>query len=401
MSLVAPPTSAPIVRKAASKALGREPVESAAGATIFALPDAAAMAHAPKLFSYIEAIQKGDEYPGIELTDWGISHTTLEDVFVSLARGGDENTKGRKVKKDLFKATLELCDADWAPGQPFPFVARDGVEYVVPAEMLPSKKAWKNMSNNDTGVVMHEVRLERKQRNLARLLASTPGTRLVRLFKSHRMDVVGISLHGTPEDPPLVCKVKKGGLASRSRRLFAGDELIAINGTPTVGHEATRLRLAAGVGELYLSVRRSAEGRGEKEQRSMGGPTQLFALLSRTLRVQGRQRVQACLALLVPLACILMVVGIFSTIAEGEFASQSSDALSRPLMRASLLPLSQSPRANVALHSLPLSVGTAANLKASVERLQEEARFGCANASDLLLKACTTGKQTINVGNEW
>lgn len=79
VSLVASPTSAPVIRKAASAKLGREPVEEAAGATIFTLPDQAAMARAPALFEYIEAIQSNAQ-PGIELTDWGISHTTLEDV---------------------------------------------------------------------------------------------------------------------------------------------------------------------------------------------------------------------------------------------------------------------------------------------------------------------------------
>ena len=44
VSLVAPAESANAIRKEASLVLGRAPVEEAAGATIFALPDAAAMA---------------------------------------------------------------------------------------------------------------------------------------------------------------------------------------------------------------------------------------------------------------------------------------------------------------------------------------------------------------------
>ena len=80
-------------------------IEEAAGAAIFALPDAAAMARAPALFELIESIQSG-QLGDLELTDWGVSHTTLEDVFVSLARGGDMHHKGRQQRRDLFKATL-------------------------------------------------------------------------------------------------------------------------------------------------------------------------------------------------------------------------------------------------------------------------------------------------------
>ena len=99
-----------------------------------------------------------------------------------------------------------------------------------------------------------QVRLERKQRNLAKLLAAVPGTRLVRLFKARRTDLVHISLAGAPGEPPLVCALGKGGLAERSKRLFVGDEVLAINGVPTLGHEATRLRLAAGIGVLALAL---------------------------------------------------------------------------------------------------------------------------------------------------
>ena len=69
------------------------------------------MAKAANLFEIIEAIQAGS-LGALELTDWGVSHTTLEDVFVSLARGGDAHNKGRRARKDLFKATLELTDAE-------------------------------------------------------------------------------------------------------------------------------------------------------------------------------------------------------------------------------------------------------------------------------------------------
>ena len=177
VSLVAPPSSLPRIRRSASDALGRAPIEEAAGNILFALPDAAAMARAANLFELIERLQSTSPGPGpgpgpgpsgegssgkgggeggggqdgedggkgggesggagvgeapLTLTDWGVSHTTLEDVFVSLARGGDEHHKGRRARKDLFKATLSLSEADWAPGTPFTYVARDGEPHLRP-----------------------------------------------------------------------------------------------------------------------------------------------------------------------------------------------------------------------------------------------------------------------------
>jgi hypothetical protein len=102
VSLVAPASSVIAIKQAATSALGRDPIDEAAGATIYTLPDQAAMSRAPALFSVIEEVQAGKR-PGLQLTDFGVSHTTLEDVFVSLAHGGDEQTKGRKKKRDLFK----------------------------------------------------------------------------------------------------------------------------------------------------------------------------------------------------------------------------------------------------------------------------------------------------------
>ena len=202
------------------------------------------------------------------------------------------------------------------PGTPFTYVARDGVEYTVPPDLLPSAKAWKHLRSSSEGVVHHEVRLERKQRNLAKLLAAVPGTRLVRLFKAKRTDFVDIMLSGAPREPPLVTSLGRGGLAEKSKRLFVGDEVIAINGVEAFGHEATRLRLSAGIGELYLSVRRHGGEIGSARQRPTG-LQQLQALLGRIVRVQGRQYVQATLALLVPLACIALLVGVFMTISGG------------------------------------------------------------------------------------
>ena len=277
------------------------------------------------------------------------------------------------------------------PIQPFTYVARDGVEYIVPKELLPSAKAWRSMSNNNEGVVHHEVRLERKQRNLAKLLAAVPGTRLVRLFKAKRTDLVEISLGGAPGEPPVVCAMGKSGLAQKSKRLFVGDEVIAINGVPTRGHEATRLRLSAGMGELYLSVRRHGGEIGSARRRPTGSQ-QLWALLGRTLRVQRRQRTQAALSLLVPLACIGLLVGVFTTINAGKDANIKATVERLRLsskQAATYCPRPSSPYGHL-LHAHDRFFCSPYARVPSVD----PGHYGCTNATAILYQACDRRSHT-------
>ena len=231
VSLIAPPHAAVAVRRAAKAIIGRDPSDEAAGATVFSLSDKASVATAPRLFEFIEEVQAGKR-EGLELTDWGLSHTTLEDVFVALAQGDAQPLGGakRRQKRNMFKATLPLNECDWAPGRPFTYVARDGIEYHVGVEQLPTAKQWRRLGLAKGGIYSHEVKLERKQRNLARLLDAVPGTRLVRIFKASFDDPVGLSLCGAPTEPPLVCGIEAGSLAAKTKRVFVGDEVVAING---------------------------------------------------------------------------------------------------------------------------------------------------------------------------
>ena len=41
----------------------------------------------------------------MELVDWGVSHTTLEDVFLSLAKE-DDGSGGKRKRRDMFKVGL-------------------------------------------------------------------------------------------------------------------------------------------------------------------------------------------------------------------------------------------------------------------------------------------------------
>ena len=57
---------------------------------------------------------------GVSLTDWGISYTTLEDVFMRLAKGADEGKAHNRISMKI-----RLPVGSYKPGQPFdvPFAA--------------------------------------------------------------------------------------------------------------------------------------------------------------------------------------------------------------------------------------------------------------------------------------
>ena len=113
--------------------------DSNAGNMTYVLPDAETIAKAPKLISLIESVQAG-EVAGLSLTDWGISHTTLEDVFLKLAK------EGHAAYTELFKLRLELHRDGYTPGEECAYVGTDGLEYVIPAEKMPTADKWQELT---------------------------------------------------------------------------------------------------------------------------------------------------------------------------------------------------------------------------------------------------------------
>ena len=109
MQLVVPEGSCAVIRDKVGALLpAAKLVDESAGNLIYTVQlgvDSAqgvSMAAATELFAYVEEVQRG-EHPGIGLTDWGVSHTTLEDVFLKLAKAdeGEEATPKAKKKKGV------------------------------------------------------------------------------------------------------------------------------------------------------------------------------------------------------------------------------------------------------------------------------------------------------------
>ena len=111
-------------------------VDENVGDMTYALTDASSMKEAPKFFAFIEAAQEGKHAP-LAITDWGVSHTSLEDVFLRLA-------KDRAAKGETFKERIRL-PANWTPGTPGIHISKDGFEHEVPADHLPSQEKWEKL----------------------------------------------------------------------------------------------------------------------------------------------------------------------------------------------------------------------------------------------------------------
>ena len=105
MQLVVPEGSCAVIRDKVGALLpAAKLVDESAGNLIYTVQlgvDSAqgvSMAAATELFAYVEEVQRG-EHPGIGLTDWGVSHTTLEDVFLKLAKADEGEEAKPKAKK--------------------------------------------------------------------------------------------------------------------------------------------------------------------------------------------------------------------------------------------------------------------------------------------------------------
>ena len=68
-----------------------------------------------------------------------MSHTTLEDVFLKLAK--------HSSNAETFKVDLEIVPP-WQPGQPYEYVAKDGISYIIPASKMPDNKKFEKLKNS-------------------------------------------------------------------------------------------------------------------------------------------------------------------------------------------------------------------------------------------------------------
>ena len=89
--------------------------DEAAGSLTFTI-ESKFVTQIPELFRWIEAntATKGSkgaaQSEGVQLTDWSISHTTLEDVFIRLTRIHDDKSD----KPPASKAAATMTASSWA-----------------------------------------------------------------------------------------------------------------------------------------------------------------------------------------------------------------------------------------------------------------------------------------------
>lgn len=311
-------------------------VEDNAGSMVFSLPDDAAMHDAPNLFRYLESTLEGGghgdgESQEARLIDWSISHTTLEDVFLRLAKDDEQFYVPEMLS---VKAFLPV-DGSWTPGLPWSAVAHaDGLLYNVPGEALPNEARWKEMKEEklswdpEATTVAVRVKVPKRLKVPIRALAHA---RVVRMVKVNKDTRVGITFEGEPPSAPVIAALTEDGLAAQSGALSTGDRVLAVNSTLVQGHAMATELIKSTVGELQLAVKDARKG-GEHEngvladdesgrrvalKGNISTQHQLRALLTRTVRIQRRQRCFCMGTVMVPLACLVLLILFQKLVVEG------------------------------------------------------------------------------------
>lgn len=171
---------------------------------------------------------------GLELTDWGVSHTTLEDVFLKLAKHGSaESMETIKLNLSIFK--------EYNPGDQFVWGALDGLDYVIPAEKMPDEAAWQKKKQDDAqhDFIHHTVTMPKKMKNPSHLKV-LKNTSVVQVDRSNPNDKLGLVL-SNDSGPTEVVGVSDDGLCRRV--VNVGDVIVAVNGVLADGHELTTQKL--------------------------------------------------------------------------------------------------------------------------------------------------------------
>ena len=155
----------------------------------------------------------------MELTDWGISHTTLEDVFLKLAKDG------HNAHVELFKIQMMLAKEAYEPGKDMKYVGSDGLEYTIPADKMPDQAKWDalwNSSNGSTEAVEWSAKVPKKMMDGA-VQKKLFGSRLIILRKLKADTLLGVGLGGD-EAEPVVEAINPEGAAGG--RVVIGDTIL-------------------------------------------------------------------------------------------------------------------------------------------------------------------------------
>ena len=369
IKVVAPMESAVLLQQKFAEVLPEARLtDSNAGNMTYVLPDAETIAKAPKLISLIESVQAG-EVAGLSLTDWGISHTTLEDVFLKLAK------EGHAAYTELFKLRLELHRDGYTPGEECAYVGTDGLEYVIPAEKMPTADKWQELTK-ESELVDWTVKVPKQMMDIT-VKKKLFGARLILLHKSKPDARTGLGLGGEG-DEPVVQAVHEEGLAYG--QVKEGDTILAINGKLVEGHEKATETLKAAVGNVALHIRPVLSAQDEAEAlRKAGKKPRRYHLAALRGRSFPNMLRQAFYYLPVPYACIPCVVC----------------ALFFPVMFMLFL---------ILFDASVTSTGVLRN-RAIIETVITASKVGCSNSSDILQKMCETKSNTAKNahydGCEW
>lgn len=179
----------------------------------------------------------------MDLTDWGISHTTLEDVFLKLAKDG------HNAHVELFKIKMMLAKEAYEPGKDMKYVGSDGLEYTIPADKMPDQAKWDSLWNNvQADAVDWTAQVPKKMMDVA-VQKKLFGARLIILRKLKPDALLGVGLGGT-EAEPVVEALNPEGIASG--RVFIGDTILG-----TCLHcqtSANRVRLSSHAASLTANA---------------------------------------------------------------------------------------------------------------------------------------------------
>ena len=330
------------------------------GDMTFVLPESDAATHAPKVFAYIDEVKSG-AHADVELTDWGVSHTTLEDVFLKLAKD-DSSEKPERVK-----ATIRLPLATYTPGMPWDFHAADGNTYTMDAEQSPSPEQWdeqvqeyrrtKNADEDEsTAGIVWKFTYYKKNTQANKALANCLCASLHKWNTGTRL---GLTLTADAADKhPTIAEVNPEGIAAihGGGRFRVGDRVVAINGVLAYGHEAPTAQMKAILGDVHVHLKAEDKGR-----QGRVASHQVLALMQRTMLVQVRQRLMCIATIVIPVVCIFALWGVQKEITN-RAGSRAADGL---------------------------------------DSFIESGKWGCANITDILDTACEGRLDENSVSNDW
>ena len=181
-----------------------------------------------------------------------MSHTTLEDVFLKLAKEGHASDR-----TEQFTLKISITKNAYKPGEPFAYGGNDGFDYKVPAELMPDQEKWDKMcKEHDGDDIVFKVKVPKQHRD-AELSKKLYNCRIKTIYRTRLDQTTGLSLGGDGVGACDVLSVSEDGLAAKV--LKEGDIIFAINNKLCEGHAATTAKLKATLGTITLHVGSSGD----------------------------------------------------------------------------------------------------------------------------------------------